>query len=89
MNSIHEEEPQNSAMFNMDVVRLLFKYIFKYKTHLATSLMFVLIITAATLFVPYISRFIIDNFIVKQGTVAVLNSAWVSNNKTSPAYKEI
>jgi ABC-type multidrug transport system fused ATPase/permease subunit len=89
MNSIHEEEPQNSALLNMDVVHLLFKYILKYKKHLAASFMFVLIITVTTLFVPYISRFIIDNFIVKQGTVAVLSSTWASNNKTSPAYKEI
>ncbi|MBN1576807.1 MAG: ABC transporter ATP-binding protein [Chitinispirillaceae bacterium] len=71
MTPYHEEEATNGKLFNRDVASMLLRYVCRYKKHLAVSLVFVVVITAATLSVPYISKIVIDQLIVKQGTVVV------------------
>jgi ABC-type multidrug transport system fused ATPase/permease subunit len=75
-----EEDQVESKLFNLEVVKLLFKYISRYRLHLLLALFFVTLITATTLTVPYLSRIIIDRMIVKQGHVALKKQIGASGN---------
>jgi ABC-type multidrug transport system fused ATPase/permease subunit len=65
-NYFHEENTPDS-FFNKDVVRLLFKYILRYRKHLYLAFFFVSAITSITLTVPFLSRITIDRYIIKSG----------------------
>jgi ATP-binding cassette subfamily B multidrug efflux pump len=69
MDQFHEEETGGGKLYNKDIVRILLGYVLKYKRLLGFALFCVAIITAATLTVPYLSKIIIDRYIVKQGYV--------------------
>lgn len=67
MSNYYPEENTPDSFFNKDVVRLLFTYILRYRSHLYLAFLFVSIITTATLTVPFLSRIAIDRYIVKSG----------------------
>lgn len=67
MSNYYPEENSPDSFFNKDVVKLLFKYILRYRGHLYLAFLFVSIISTATLTVPFLSRITIDRFIVKSG----------------------
>lgn len=67
MSNYYPEENTPDSFFNKDVVKLLFKYILRYRSYLYLSFLFVSIITTATLTVPFLSRITIDRYIVKSG----------------------
>lgn len=67
MSNYYPEENTPDSFFNKDVVKLLFKYILRYRSHLYLALLFVSVITTATLTVPFLSRIAIDRHIVKSG----------------------
>ncbi|MBN1306314.1 MAG: ABC transporter ATP-binding protein [Chitinispirillaceae bacterium] len=71
MTPYHEEETVNGRLFNRDVASMLLQYVCRYKKYFAVSLGLVVVITAATLSIPYISKIVIDRLIVKQGTVVI------------------
>ncbi|HEX7511694.1 MAG TPA: ABC transporter ATP-binding protein [Chitinivibrionales bacterium] len=75
MDSYHEDDPVNVKLFNRDVLAMLFKYLGTYKKHLFLSLGLVVLITASTLSVPALTRYIIDHLIIKQGVTATVESA--------------
>jgi len=62
-------------IFNHDVCGHFGQVRCPYKKYLAVSLLFVVVITGATLSVPYISKIIIDRLIVKQGSIVNITSA--------------
>jgi ATP-binding cassette subfamily B multidrug efflux pump len=69
MDFYHEEDVSSAKLYSRQVMRILFGYVLRYRRQLLVSLFCVAIITAATLCVPYISKVIIDRYIVKQGYV--------------------
>jgi ATP-binding cassette, subfamily B, multidrug efflux pump len=75
MDYFHEDETINGRLFNRQVASLLARYVGAHKKHLVVSLALVAIITAATLAVPFISKFIIDRLVVKQGAIAIVSGA--------------
>ena len=83
MDFFHEEENDEAKIFNRDVLGLLVKYLSAYKKDLALSLLFVAVITGATLSVPYISKIIIDRFIVKQGSIVAVDSSLLTKRESS------
>lgn len=89
MDFFHEEESSEGKIFNRDVVGLLAKYVGAYKKHLVVSLLFVVVITAATLSVPYISKIIIDRFIVKQGSIISVKSKLLTKSESSQLQKKL
>lgn len=69
MNYYKEDNTDTSKLYNKDVTKLLFKYIFRYKKYLLIAILFVIIITSVTLAVPYLSKTVIDRFIIKKGYI--------------------
>jgi ATP-binding cassette, subfamily B, multidrug efflux pump len=89
MDFYHEEENAEGEIFNRDVLGILIKYVGPYKKYLAVSILFVVIITGATLSVPYISKIIIDRYIVKQGSIINVTNALFTKNETSMLHKKL
>jgi ATP-binding cassette subfamily B multidrug efflux pump len=83
MNDYDQEDTTNGKLYNRDVLRLLFRYIFVYRKYLFFSLEFVLVITAANLLVPYVLKTIVDRYIFKTGRVLTFESS--SGEKDSAA----
>ncbi len=73
MNHFHEEEAKDAKLYNKEIMRLLFGYVMTYKRQLFFSLFCVVVITSATIAVPFIAKTIIDRYVVKQG--------WLINEK--------
>ena len=69
MEYYHEEPETNGRLYNRAVLRLLFTYIFRYRKYLVVSLLFVFIITGASLTVPFLFKTIVDRYIFKQGRI--------------------
>ena len=67
MDYYHEEDTSSAKLYNREIMRILFGYVMKYRSQLFFSLFCVVIITSATLAIPYIAKTIIDRHIVKQG----------------------
>ena len=67
----HEEEKVNGKLFNREVAGMLIRYIAAHKGYLFFSLGFVVVVSAVTLGVPYITKIMIDRLIVKQGSVVL------------------
>jgi ATP-binding cassette, subfamily B, multidrug efflux pump len=67
MDQYFEEEPAGGALINKEILRILFGYVLHYKNQLIFSLCCVVIITGATLTVPYCAKTIFDRYIIKQG----------------------
>jgi|GEM_PF-63069 ATP-binding cassette, subfamily B, multidrug efflux pump len=63
----HEEETGGWALFNGRILRILYGYVMAYKKQLFFSLACVVVITSATLAVPFLGRIIVDRYVVKQG----------------------
>ncbi len=72
MIEVDEEQQENGRLYSKDVLSLIFKYIVVYKKYLLLALFFVLIITAANLWVPYLLKTIIDRYVFKQGRIIYL-----------------
>jgi len=89
MDFYHEDDAPDGKLFNREVLAMLLKYILVYKKYLIVSVGFVVVITASTLSVPAIARFVIDRLIVKQGTIASVGADWTRRHRDSFAYKEI
>ena len=71
MNSLdQEEEIVQQKLFNKEVFKLLFTYVARYWKYLVYALLFVLVTTTTTLFIPVLSKTIIDKGIVKTGYLA-------------------
>jgi len=66
-NLEHDEDLAQQKLFNSDVIRLLFRYVFRYRRYLYYSLVFVAFTTATTLYVPVVTRDIIDKYVVNAG----------------------
>ncbi len=71
MSHYHEEEAVHGRLFDPEVAKMLWKYVYRHKRYLVISLGFVAVITAATLSIPYLARIMIDRLIVKQGSIAI------------------
>jgi ATP-binding cassette, subfamily B, multidrug efflux pump len=67
MEQYFEEEPAGGALINKDIMRILFGYVLHYKKQLCFSLFCVVVITGATLTIPYLAKTIFDRYITKQG----------------------
>jgi ATP-binding cassette subfamily B multidrug efflux pump len=67
MEQYFEEERAGGALINKEIMRILFGYVLHYRKQLCFSLFCVVIITGATLTIPYCSKTIFDRFIIKQG----------------------
>jgi len=67
MDQYFEEEPAGGALFNKEIMRILIGYVLRYKQQLFFSLFCVVIITGATLTIPYCAKTIFDRYIIKQG----------------------
>jgi ATP-binding cassette subfamily B protein/subfamily B ATP-binding cassette protein MsbA len=63
----HEEEADSGRMFDWRIMRILYGYVMAYKKQLFFSLACVVVITSATLAVPFLAKTIIDRYVVKQG----------------------
>jgi len=74
----HDEELAQQRLFNGDVIRLLFKYVFRYRKYLYFALFFVLLTTATTLLIPVLTKDIIDKYVVNQGYITVLDTSLVT-----------
>lgn len=72
MNYYKEDKTDSEKLYNKEVTKLLFKYIFRYKKYLLIAIIFVMIITSVTLAVPYLSKVVIDRFIIKKGYIVNL-----------------
>lgn len=75
MNYNHEETEIKGKLFNKEVIILLLKYIFRYKGYFLLALLYMCVITAVTLYVPALSKMIIDKIIIKQGYTGSLSNA--------------
>jgi ATP-binding cassette subfamily B multidrug efflux pump len=69
MEPFHEDEASGAKLYNRELMRTLFGYALAYKKQLFFSLFCVVVITFATLAIPFISKTIIDRHIVKQGYI--------------------
>ncbi len=72
-NLEHDEDLAQQKLFNIDVIKLLFRYVFRYRRYLYYSLGFVAVTTATTLYVPVLTRDIIDKYVVNAGYMARRN----------------
>jgi ATP-binding cassette subfamily B multidrug efflux pump len=76
MNVHIEEDTPSTVYVNREVVRLLFSYLLRYRRYLFWALLFVSIITATKLMVPFASGWVIDRYLVKEGRlVTVIDDA--------------
>ena len=74
MDEYGEETVENGRLYNRDVLKLLFHYVFRYRRYLLSALFFVLLITGSNLVIPYILKSMVDRFIFKQGRLMQLFS---------------
>lgn len=80
MSKYFHEDSNPDTLFNKEVIKLLFKYIYKYKNFLFLALFFVSVITTTTLLVPFIARIVIDKHIIKSGYIVINDKANAKNN---------
>jgi ATP-binding cassette subfamily B multidrug efflux pump len=73
MDYYPEEEKQNQKLFSRDVLKLLFKYVLRYKNYLFIAILLVGFITGASVSVPWLLKLIIDRYVFKQGRVVDLD----------------
>jgi ATP-binding cassette subfamily B multidrug efflux pump len=69
MKYFEEEDDRAGKLYNRDVLRLLFSYLFRYKNHLISAFLLVFCIAGANLAVPYLFKTIVDRYIVKRGRI--------------------
>src|SRR5512133_1009137 len=81
-NLEHDEDLAQQKLFNIDVIKLLFRYVFRYRRYLYYSLVFVAFTTVTTLYVPVLTRDIIDKYVVNAGYMVRSNT-----HGDSPDYK--
>lgn len=86
MSTYFHEDSNPDTLFNKEVVKLLFRYIYRYKKFLLLALFFVSVITTTTLLVPFLARQVIDKYIIKSGLI-VLNDTTYSLNH--PDFKKV
>lgn len=80
MSQFFHEDTTPDSLFNRDVIKLLFKYLSKYRSNLFLALFFVSIITSTTLMVPFLSRIVIDRSITKTGHIVLQDKAYADQN---------
>jgi len=67
-----EEDAPSVNLLNIEVAKLLFSYLLRYRRHLFRAVVLVAFITAGRLIVPWISGIMVDRYLVKKGfTVSV------------------
>lgn len=71
MSKFYHEDNTPDSFFNKEVIKLLFKYILRYRSNLYLAFFFVSIITTTTLTVPFLSRITIDKYIIKSGYLII------------------
>lgn len=69
-----EEEDKKEKLYDKKVTKFLLKYVLNYKKHLFISLFLVIIITGISLLIPYISKIIVDRYIIKEGNIININN---------------
>lgn len=69
-----EDVPSSATLLNREVVRLLFSYLLRYRRYLLIAIIFVALITGVRLLVPFISGYVVDNFLVKKGYAVRLDA---------------
>jgi ATP-binding cassette subfamily B multidrug efflux pump len=75
-----EDTSAGGALFNKDIMRIMLGYVLRYKKRLVFSLACVVVITGATLTIPYCAKTIFDRYIIKQGYVADAEKCKASGN---------
>jgi ABC-type multidrug transport system fused ATPase/permease subunit len=73
-NLEHDEDLAQQKLFNIDVIKLLFRYVFRYRRYLYYSFVFVALTTVTTLYVPVLTRDIIDKYVVNAGYMVRRNT---------------
>jgi ATP-binding cassette subfamily B protein/subfamily B ATP-binding cassette protein MsbA len=84
----NDEEFPSKGSFDREVIKLLFKYVFRYKKLVLISFLFLSILTGTKLATPLLTRFVIDNTIIKTG-VAVTGDIDKSYQHYSLIHKKI
>lgn len=69
INDVKEEDYGERKLSNREVVRLISRYILRYKRYLIVAISLVFIITGVSLAVPYILKQIVDRYVMKEGVV--------------------
>jgi ATP-binding cassette subfamily B protein/subfamily B ATP-binding cassette protein MsbA len=64
-----EEGDERAKLYNRDVLKLLFRYVTRYRKYFLVAIVFVFFITGANLAVPFLFKTIIDRSIYKQGRI--------------------
>lgn len=83
------EEEKKEKLYDKRVTKFLLGYIFKYKKHLFVSLFLVIIITGISLLIPYISKIIIDRYIIKEGNIVRISKLDMTGKKSLFFLKKI
>ncbi len=85
MNGPHFEEDTPSVnLLNIEVARLLFTYLSRYRRHLLGAVALVAFITAGRLIVPWISGVMVDRYLVKKGFTVSTTSAGRIEGSNAP-----
>jgi ABC-type multidrug transport system fused ATPase/permease subunit len=79
-----EKEDKKEKLYDKRVTKFLISYILRYKKYLFISLFLVLIITSISLLVPYVSKIIIDRYIIKEGNI--INTNNIKENLTGYSF---
>ena len=69
-----EKEDKKEKLYDKKVTKFLMKYILRYKRYLFISLFLVIIITSISLLIPYVSKIIVDRYIIKEGNIINTNN---------------
>jgi ABC-type multidrug transport system fused ATPase/permease subunit len=70
-----EEDAPSVNLLNIDVARLLFSYLLRYRRHLFRAVVLVAFITAGRLIVPWLSGIMVDRYLVKKGFAVSMSVA--------------
>ena len=84
-----EKENKKEKLYDKRVTRFLLKYILKYKRYLFISFFLVIIITGISLLVPYVSKIIIDRYIIKEGNIIYINNIKKDLSKSTLLLKKL
>ncbi len=84
-----EKEDKKEKLYDKKVTKFLMRYVLKYKRYLFVSLFLVIIITGVSLLVPYVSKIIIDRYIIKEGHIININNIKKELNDSTFLTKKI
>ncbi len=81
-----EEDAPSVNLLNIEVARLLFSYLLRYRRHLFNAIVLVAFITAARLIVPWLSGIMVDHYLVKKGFTISTTAAARIETKNVPLH---